>query len=135
VLRLQGAVAGVAPFPLAAALPRIKTNTGICVVGHAGGSELAFSFQDSELLDHEGPPDGKPLIPGVSRVHYRAPTQAGNPGSPVFNADWEVIAMHHMGNRDGLPRLNGKAGTYAAREGISIVSIREAIERHEMDGP
>ena len=54
--------------------------------GHPGGRELAFSFQDNELLDHEGPTAGKPQIPGVCRVHYRASTEAGSGGSPVFNA-------------------------------------------------
>jgi hypothetical protein len=133
VLRLQGVVAGVNPLPIAAALPPVETNTKVYIIGHPGGHELAFSFQDNELLDHEGPPDGKPQILGVSRVHYRAITQPGSAGSPVFNANWEVIALHHKRSNDGLPRLNGKAGSYTAGEGISILSIKGAIERGEMD--
>jgi hypothetical protein len=132
VLRLEGAVAGVAPLPIAAALPPVDTNTKVYIIGHAGGDELAFSSQDNELLDHEGPPGGALQIAGVSRVHYRAPTAGGSGGSPVFNANWEVIALHHKRSNDGLPRLNGKAGSYAAGEGISILSIKGAIERGEL---
>ena len=103
----------------------------VYVIGHPGGRDLAFSFQDNELLDHEGPPEGKPQIPGVCRVHYRAPTEGGSSGSPVFNARlWEVIALHHKGGKLGMPRLNGEAGTYAANEGISMLSIREGVRGH-----
>jgi hypothetical protein len=135
VLRLQGAVAGVAPLRLAAALPTVETNAEVYIIGYTRGQDLAFSFQDNDLLDHEGPPGGTPQIPGVSRVHYRARTEPGSSGSPVFDAKlWEVIALHHKGSKDGLPRLNGKPGVYAANEGISILSIKGAIEHDEMHG-
>ena len=82
------------------------------------------------LLDHEGPPAGQPAIEGVCRVHYRAPTEGGSSGSPVFNAlMWEVIALHHMGGKLGMPRLNGQVGTYSANEGISLGSIVTAMAR------
>ena len=64
----------------------------------------------------------------MCRVHYRAPTEGGSSGSPVFNARlWEVIALHHKGGKIGMPKLNGVAGEYAANEGISIHSIKEAL--------
>src|SRR5262249_9889865 len=98
----------------------------VYIIGHAGRGDISFSFQDNELLDHEGPPDGQPQIPGVCRVHYRAATEGGSSGSPVFDhLQWRVIAMHHRGGR--LGRLNGKPGNYGANEGISIQSIIEAI--------
>jgi S1-C subfamily serine protease len=140
VLQFEGAVTGVAPLPLAAALPPIAKNTKVYIIGYPLGQELAFSFQDNELLDHEGPPGGTQQIPGVSRVHYRAPTEPGNSGSAVFDDKlWNVIALHHKGRKDGkdeqgLLRLNGKTGTYSANEGISIPSIKAAIERGELDG-
>jgi hypothetical protein len=46
----------------------------------------------------------------------------------VFNAKlWQLIALHHKGGKLGMPRLNNHEGTYAANEGISLLSIREAI--------
>ena len=128
LLRLQQPAAGVAPLPVAAALPAIEDNAKVYVIGHPRGQELAFSFQDNQLLDHEGPPGGKPSIAGLCRVHYRAPTEKGNSGSPVFNSKlWEVIALHHSGGSD-MPRLNGNDGRYEANEGISIHSIISAIQ-------
>ena len=106
-----------------------RGNARVYIIGHPRGGDLAFSFQDNELLDHEGPPDGKPQIEGVCRLHYRAPTQGGSSGSPVFDASlWEVVALHHKGGQIGMPKLNGKAGSYAANEGIAIGSIRDAVK-------
>jgi Trypsin-like peptidase domain/AAA ATPase domain len=128
VLRLQTPVTGIKPLPLARSLPVLDVTARVYIIGHPGGRDLAFSFQDNELLDHEGPTAGKPQIPGVCRVHYRAPTEGGSGGSPVFNARlWEVIALHHKGAKMGMPKLNGVQGEYAANEGIGIQSIKEAI--------
>jgi Trypsin-like peptidase domain len=104
-----------------------RASTGLVFQGR----DLAFSFQDNELLDHEGPPAGRPQIPGVCRVHYRAPTEGGSSGSPVFNARlWEVIALHHKGGKIGMPKLNGQEGSYAANEGISMLSVKEGVRDH-----
>src|SRR5262245_41581395 len=111
------------------ACPLSKTPARVYVIGYPGGRDLAFSFQDNELLDHEGPPQGRPGVEGVCRVHYRAPTEGGSSGSPVFNSRlWQVIALHHKGGKIGMPKLNGKEGTYGANEGISIQSIAAAMQ-------
>lgn len=128
LLRTAEPVTGVQPLPLAKVLPLVDDTARVYVIGHPGGRDLAFSLQDNALLDHEGPPKGKPAIPGVCRVHYRAPTEGGSSGSPVFNAAlWEVIALHHSGGKLGMPKLNGAPGTYAANEGIAIQSIVAAM--------
>ncbi len=129
LLRLAEPVAaGLVPLPLARMLPTVDDAARVYVIGHAGGRDLAFSLQDNALLDHEGPPLGQPAVDGVLRVHYRAPTEGGSSGSPVFNAAlWEVIALHHSGGKLGMPKLNGQRGTYAANEGIAVQSIVAAL--------
>lgn len=129
LLRLGKPVQGIAPLPIAAALPVLEDSARVYIIGHPGGRDLAFSFQDNELLDHEGPPLGQPTIDGVTRLHYRAPTEGGSSGSPVFNSRlWQVIALHHAGGKIGMPRLNGKPGSYGANEGISMASIIAALK-------
>jgi len=128
VLRLAEPVADIQPLPLGRVLPLVDDTAHVYVIGHPGGRDLAFSLQDNALLDHEGPPNGKPSIEGVCRAHYRAPTEGGSSGSPVFNAAlWEVIALHHSGGKLGMPKLNGQPGTYAANEGIAVQSIIAAM--------
>jgi hypothetical protein len=123
VLRPGKPITGVTPLPVATQLPDRQQRAQVYIIGHPLGNELAFSFQDNDLLDHEGLTGGSEQISGVCRVHYHAPTQPGNSGSPVFNRSWDAIALHHMGSASGLPRLNSVAGTYPANEGISLASI------------
>ncbi|MEK8050952.1 trypsin-like peptidase domain-containing protein [Ideonella sp. DXS22W] len=134
LLRLSGQPAGLPPLPIAARLPEIpppedKQRPRVYVIGYPGGRELSISFQDNELIDHEGPPTGQPPVPGRWRVHYRAPTEGGNSGSPVFNdSGWEVIALHHSGGRFKMPRLNGQPGSYAANEGLAMATLVAAVK-------
>jgi S1-C subfamily serine protease len=124
LLRVTELDPALQPMKLAKALPLRNQPARVYIIGHPGGRELSFSLQDNELIDHEGEKGGTPAIPGIVRVHYRAPTEGGSSGSPVFNASaWEVIALHHKGGMLGMPRLNGAEGTYAANEGISLASI------------
>ena len=134
VVKQAALPAALPALPLSAELPPVPAPAGapaprVYIVGYPGGRELSFSFQDNELLDHEGPPTGQPQIPGVCRVHYRAPTEGGNSGSPVFNAAaWQVVALHHKGGKFGMPRLNGQSGTYAANEGLAMATLVAAVK-------
>ena len=60
-----------------------------------------------------------------THLHYRAPTEGGSSGSPVFEEQWKLIGLHHAGGST-MPRLNGK-GTYEANEALRIDEIRDAI--------
>ncbi|WP_164833147.1 TRAFs-binding domain-containing protein [Sinorhizobium meliloti] len=126
LLRFVEPPVGIEPCPVSDSLPVIDEDQRVYVIGHPLGGELSFSLQDNRLLDHEGPTTGKPTIAGRVLLHYRAPTEPGSSGSPVFSADWDVIGLHHSG-ADFMSKLNGKEGTYAANEGIWIRSIKQAI--------
>lgn len=97
-------------------LPIPSPKTKVFIVGHPSGDALQLSLHDTELLD---------VCDEERLLHYRTPTEPGSSGSPVFNMNWEVVALHHAGS-SVMPHLHGK-GEYEANEGISIHSIREAI--------
>jgi hypothetical protein len=128
LLRLTEKVEGIEPLKNANRLPLADGKQRVYVVGYPGGGELAISLQDNVLLEHEGPTDGRPLDPEVCHLHYRAPTEKGNSGSPVFNGSWEVVALHHAGG-EAMRRLNGKPGEWPANEGLWIKSIMASAAR------
>jgi hypothetical protein len=125
VLRLTPAVTGLVPLPISSELPPIASDprTSVYVIGHPAAGELSFSFRGNHLLDHEGPTAGNPPDPHRWRLHYTATTKGGSSGSPVFDAMWGVIALHHAGLETGMRMLNGKSGEYGANEGIAMQSI------------
>lgn len=112
---------GVEAYPLAGGLPPAdrKPPEKLYVIGYPGGGMLQLSFRDNELLDHQEP-----------KVHYRTPTTGGSSGSPVFDRNWQLIAIHHGGGV-AVRCLNDKPGTYAANEGIYLPAIRSALGREK----
>lgn len=131
LVRLTQSVKDAAPLTIGTRLPALQEDPPqpqVFVIGHPLGKVLKYSFQDNEMIDHEGPTLGTPPKAVSRRVHYRAPTERGNSGSPVFNGQWKVIALHHAGGA-AMPKLNGRPGTQPANEGIWMQSIIDMIRR------
>jgi len=116
VCLLGSTPAGSTGLAVSNATPWPSAKTKVFVVGHPRTGELQFSLQDSTLLD---------VCPQERLMHYRTPTDPGSSGSPVFNRDWEVVALHHAGSR-ACPRFVGQ-GTYEANEGITLRAIRRGM--------
>lgn len=96
--------------------PAARGEGKVIIVGHPGGGGLSFALTNNDVLDYD--PDGP-------RIHYRAPTEGGSSGSPVFNEDWELVAVHHSGRSD-MPTIDGRT-RYEANEGVWIEFVRQAI--------
>ena len=127
LLRLESTPVEPEPCPLNKTLPVKDGKQRVYVIGHPLGGGLSFSLQDNRLIDHEGPKKGQSYGAEVRKMHYRAPTEPGSSGSPVFDQSrWKVIGLHHAGGKL-LKKLNGQSGSHPANEAIWIQSIRKAI--------
>ncbi len=115
IVSLQSPVEHAKPYPIAKRLPLVGKNQRVYVIGHPRGGGLSYSIDDNLLLDHEQP-----------RIHYRAPTEGGSSGSPVFNQQWDLIGLHHAGGMT-MKKLNNQPGYYPANEGLCFQSIRDAV--------
>ncbi|MDH3499095.1 MAG: serine protease [Acidimicrobiia bacterium] len=56
-----------------------------------------------------------------NRFRYAVPTEGGSSGSPVFNSDWDIIGLHHMGDPDSL------SPSYNEAIAIDKIAEREAV--------
>jgi len=115
LLRLEPPIEAVGSYPLTERLPLADGKQKVYVIGHPGGRTLSLSLHDNLLLDHDD-----------RMIHYRAPTEGGSSGSPVFNQQWKLIGLHHAGSLE-MPRLKGQPGTYPANEGVWIQRIVQAV--------
>jgi Trypsin-like peptidase domain/MAP3K TRAFs-binding domain len=118
IAELEAVPTGAEVCPLAKVMPPRDGDppARVYVIGHPEGSlSVKISIRDNHLLGYDN-----------VLVHYRAPTQPGSSGSPVFDKRWNVIALHHAGD-DHMPMLGGRQGTYQANEGIRIDQIKAAL--------
>ncbi|MFD5179912.1 trypsin-like serine peptidase [Nocardia sp. NPDC058379] len=109
--------------PLIAKPGKIVIGEAMNVVGHPLGRLKEISIRDNRLdlqLD--------------DFLHYTSDTEPGNSGSPVFNDQWEIVALHHAGvpkkddkgrvlRKDGKPWQGGDgddAIDWVANEGVRV---------------
>ncbi|MGE0704257.1 MAG: serine protease [Vicinamibacterales bacterium] len=118
VVQLAGLPVDHARLPATSVLPLIEPKARAYVIGHPRGAGLQVSLHDSQLLDI----DDEDCF-----VHYRTPTDPGSSGSPVFNREWQVMAVHHSGSAT-MPRLRGK-GNYEANEAISLSAVQRRLRK------
>lgn len=82
--------------PLIAEEGKIVIGEHINIVQHPSGRLKQIVIRDSKLVDL--PPDQQ----DERFCHYFADTEPGSSGSPVFNDQWEVVALHHQ----AVPKTN-----------------------------
>jgi hypothetical protein len=73
-------------------------------------SETDYDFESAPALFILQHPEGRPLKLALdtesvfkvnsnqTRVRYHTNTEPGSSGSPCFNANWELVALHHSGD-------------------------------------
>ena len=86
---------------------KILEGEYVSIIQHPNGGPKAVTIREnkvSSILD--------------DFIHYLTDTEPGSSGSPVFNDQWIVVALHHS----GVPNPN-KKNTWIANEGIRISSI------------
>ncbi|MEV3971828.1 trypsin-like peptidase domain-containing protein [Streptomyces sp. NPDC050698] len=136
--RLDFALVAVAPAPdgpppgevfgwnrLSVQIGKLVLGEKVNIIGHPQGRLKEIALRDNAVL-----------VRLDDFVHYTTDTEPGNSGSPVFNDQWEVVALHHSGvpkrddqgrvlRKDGRPWQEGDGDTveWVANEGVRISSI------------
>ncbi len=107
---------GVAGSPLRGwirmpdAAPALTPKMALLILQHPKTRPLKLAL-DTEALT--------PVVHQGLRVRYTTNTEGGSSGSPCFNTDWSLVALHHYGDPAyNQPQYN---------QGIPIGLIRERI--------
>ncbi|WP_424987369.1 trypsin-like peptidase domain-containing protein [Microbulbifer sp. S227A] len=86
----------------------------VCIIQHPGGNFKKVVVRGNEVVGRD-----------ELHLYYKSDTLPGSSGSPVFNTEWQIAALHHMAISDGTPDQG-----YVANRGIRISSILQDISRH-----
>ena len=105
LLELERKPDGLQPLPISKQNP-VKSDR-VSILGHPEGGQMVVSMQDNRVMEVIG-----------NKLFYRTPTEKGSSGSPVFDSEWGVVALHHAG-----PGFSNSD----ANEGILIGPLFNAI--------
>lgn len=98
-----------------------KVQDEVIIVQHPSGGpkKIALSHNVIAYVD-------------AKRVQYLTDTEEGSSGSPVFDAEWRVVALHHKG---GVLREPGSAMVYKRNQGIHVNVLVDALQGTEVLAP
>ncbi|MEH7050100.1 DNA/RNA non-specific endonuclease [Bacillus pseudomycoides] len=98
-------------LPLLSQRGKALVGEYVSIVQHPSGAPKAVAIRENKITDIFD-----------DYIHYSTDTMEGSSGSPVFNDEWIVIALHHAGVPD--PNDNTK---FISNEGIRISSILKFV--------
>jgi endonuclease G len=107
-------LAGFGWNPLIEAQGKAVIGDFATIVQHPGGEKKQIALRDNRIVDQ------LELF-----LHYQADTKPGSSGSPVFNDQWEVVALHHA----SVPTPEHGAGSFL-NEGIRASRILQYLDDH-----
>ncbi|MFJ8053232.1 endonuclease [Streptomyces luteogriseus] len=107
------------------------------IVQHPRGEPKQLALRDNQIVDV------------LERfLHYESDTREGSSGSPVFNDQWEVVALHHSAvpQTDGegrplsvggvvwQPEMGDQQLAWRANEGVRISRVLRALHETPLTG-
>lgn len=95
----------------------VKVGDRVNIIQHPGGGPKQMSLSANVVA-----------FVGDGRVQYLTDTLPGSSGSPVFDKDWTIVALHHSGGWLTEPNAASKR-TYYRNEGIAIDRIIDGLAR------
>ncbi len=93
-------------FPLREEQGKVNRGEPINIIQHPGGDYKKIVISDNRLLDLDG-----------DFLLYETDTSRGSSGSPVLNAEWEVVGIHHRAvpERDAQGNYRSTTGSPVTR--------------------
>lgn len=93
---------------------RPQPNQYVNIIQHPGGRPKEIALYHNVIL-----------FANDKVVQYLTDTEPGSSGSPVFNDQWEVVALHYRGGELAEPETGRKN---LRNEGIAIQRVKQALQ-------
>jgi hypothetical protein len=103
---------------LALASRKPKVNDRVNIIQHPGGARKRLSYFHNLLV-----------YAGETRLQYLTDTEPGSSGSPIFDAGWNLVGVHHSG---GYVTEPGTSQTYYRNQGIHIDVVLAGLRKAEL---
>jgi V8-like Glu-specific endopeptidase len=100
-------------LPLSRAFPKVDDE--VAIIQHPGGGQKQIAMSHNIVV-----------FADERRLQYLTDTLEGSSGSPVFNADWQVVAIHHKG---GALRDPGSKRLVYRNQGVHINIVIDGLSR------
>jgi endonuclease G len=122
---------------LSSAEGKLIVGEFVTIIQHPSGERKQIALRENQVID---------VLDDF--VHYKTDTSPGSSGSPVYNDQWEIVALHHS----GVPKKDAKGNTLArdgsvwtpamgednvnwiANEGVRISKILARIKSLPLSG-
>ena len=111
----------------------------VTIVQHPNGEPKQIALRNNQVIGESG----------ESFLHYQTDTMPGSSGSPVFNDEFELVALHHSGvperdpktrqilSTDGRPWQPGMGEDrvkWVANEGVLVPAILRFLDAQKLAG-
>jgi endonuclease G, mitochondrial len=96
--------------------PNLDKGARLNIIQHPRGEEKRFAIRSNFYVGCTSSPKEP------NRIQYLTDTEPGASGSPVFNDDWEVIALHHAAIKVPESQFKGEVVKFN-NQGIEISAI------------
>jgi hypothetical protein len=106
-------------IPATADIHDWKTRRALLILQHPEGHPLKLAMR-MDASPTPVPDDGAP-----TRVRYTTRTEPGSSGSPCFDIDWNLVALHHSGD----PKYEKLKAKPDWNEGIPLTAIMRRLEK------
>jgi hypothetical protein len=140
LVALKGDISRIAKMGfngLSAEEGKVIVGEYVSIIQHPSGERKQLALRENQIVD---------VLDNF--LHYKTDTSPGSSGSPVFNDQWEIVALHHSGipKKDASGRIltrDGKVWTNAmgehaihwiANEGVRISRILKHVQALSLSG-
>jgi endonuclease G len=120
-------------LPLIPVTGKVVDGEWVTIIQHPGGQPKQIAIHSSQIIRLDPARFDPELL--ARFIHYSTDTEPGSSGSPVFNDQWQVVALHHKAvpapaKKNQRPDAEPE---WLANEGVRVSAIFNLLERNRFE--